>query len=223
LQILDQFNSDETGPADKKQILYAKWKATDILKALKEGRVPKPGPQEDETPSEEDEEETAADTESAMPPAETNADTAPVSDEDADEEMLLPPPAPVAPPSAPKEEGTEVGLDGEEMDLPKPPPPAYPGHGSPNRSRPPVSFDLSPAPLPPPMPPPSVPAPAPKPAKPAGSWFGKKKNDASSGKVSKAEWADATELTRFAMAAIEDKDADVAVERLRQALAILER
>ena len=92
MQILDQFNSDETGPADKKQILYAKWKATDILKALKEGRVPKPGPQEDETPSEEDEEETAADTESAMPPAETNADTAPVSDEDADEEMLLPPP-----------------------------------------------------------------------------------------------------------------------------------
>jgi hypothetical protein len=43
------------------------------------------------------------------------------------------------------------------------------------------------------------------------------------GKVSKDEFADATELTRFALAALLDKDADLAAERLQQALHVLGR
>jgi vacuolar protein sorting-associated protein VTA1 len=218
-QILDQFGSDDDGAADRKQCLYAKWKATDILTALKEGRVPTPGPPKEE---EEEEEEATTDAVNPTPPTESKTDApdvASVSDEDADEEMLLPPPAPVGPPQAPKDEGTEMGLDGEEMDLPKPPPPAYPGHGTVNRSRPPVAFDLPPAPLPMPVPPPFVPKPAAKTSS-SGGWFGNNKKD---GKISKAQWADATELVRFAASAIEEKDADVAIDRLRQALATLER
>jgi vacuolar protein sorting-associated protein VTA1 len=51
LQMLDQFateNSEEgeeneQRSEDKKRILYCKWKATEILKAIKEGREPTPG------------------------------------------------------------------------------------------------------------------------------------------------------------------------------------
>ena len=40
-------------------------------------------------------------------------------------------------------------------------------------------------------------------------------------KLSKAEFADAMELTKFALAALEDKNSELAAERLQQALEVL--
>merc|ERR1711862_67181 len=107
-------------------------------------------------------------------------------------------------PSAPKleEEGTEIQLG---------PPPAYPNNNAlapkPFVVLPPPEEDFSPPPAP------SMP-PAPPPASSTGGFlgFGRKKTD----KASKAQIADATELTRFALAALEDKDANLAVSRLKQ-------
>jgi len=88
----------------------------------------------------------------------------------------------------------------------------------------------------PPPPAPTPPAPAPKPAPApaqAPSWHGSKTNggtggggwgsNAKKGRVSKEAFSDATELTKFALAALENKDADLAAERLRQALEAIGR
>jgi hypothetical protein len=48
-----------------------------------------------------------------------------------------------------------------------------------------------------------------------------KKNESKT--PSKAQLADAMELTRFALAALEDRDGDLAAERLQQALSALGR
>ena len=84
--------------------------------------------------------------------------------------------------------------------------------------RPPLTFN--PPPVPPPMPtPPSGPLavpPAPSGIFSSGTRNGKKK-------ATKAQLDDAKELTRFALAALEDKNADLAAERLAQALQALSR
>ena len=61
----------------------------------------------------------------------------------------------------------------------------------------------------------------PTPPKARISVFGFKKKNTK--QASKAQLTDAAELTRFALAALEDKDAELAVERLQQALAALGR
>lgn len=234
LEILQQFYKDEDESEEvaeiKKKAVYAKWKATDILRAIKEGREPTPGGYGEETAMEEDSPAAEVTEQTEAPKVET------VTDED--EEKEGGPEEPEAPvvrlPSTengvddiqteeeeePKDEGTEVELG--------PPPPAYdfsaPANPPPAPSapvyKPPLSF--SPPPVPPPMPAPPVvkPAPAPKQEKSSGIFgFGKKK----AAKLSKAEFADATELTRFALAALDERDADLAAERLKQALNVLGR
>ena len=218
LEILSQFSSgdeeDEQAVEDRKKIKYCKWKATDILKALKEGRTPKPGGYGEEEILEEEEEKVdsfdlptppgnvpfvpppAPSNEEATlpPPVDTvvnNGDTA----NDRVSPMTVMPPPPVAMPPPPPEEpfgdeeGTEIFLG---------PPPTYPGEAES------VSFE-----------------PTPKSASSTKSGifgFGSKKP-----KSNKAQIQDATELTRFALAALEDKDADLAVERLKKALSVLGR
>lgn len=264
LQMLEQFGKaggdetteegDDAENDDRKRIVYAKWKATEILRALKEGRKPTPGGYGQEEPPTEDEEEddgggggTKAQTPNTDPAA---AAVNPVTDGDADEEVVVPPPAapvpppPVAPPAMPppppasseeenvENEGTEVGLDGDVREKPDddasppPPPPAYPGpSAATGRSHP-----SAPPPLPPPAPttpspPPPPPQPVvPPPRPPSGGWFGRgNDDDDAAAKLTRAQWNDAAELTRFALAAIEDKNADAAAQRLQQALRSLKR
>mmetsp|Transcript_5432 Transcript_5432/g.13008 ORF Transcript_5432/g.13008 Transcript_5432/m.13008 type:complete len:404 (-) Transcript_5432:74-1285(-) len=283
-EILQQFDDESTDPdvtkEEEERRVYAKWKATEILKAIREGRTPAPGAfGEDmekgkadvEEEGDEDEEEEEEEQEDVAPAAEEEV----APDEEEEEEapdVFIPPLAPTtgfAPlaPSAPEpepepeteeEEGTEVGLDG-------PPPPAYPGNDEDDDdatendgdvfvpgavksaaagiNRPPMAFDDAPRPppvvppvVPKPLPPPA-PAPAPAAAAPpaaapksksswAGFGVGKKKTSSSQGsgsKVSKAALADAKELTKFALAALDARDADMAAERLQQALSALGR
>lgn len=217
LQILEQFYSADTAESadnrarDRKQILYAKWKATEILNAIKEGREPTPGgydPEEEDLPGSDEEAE---------------------KDEDAKgttEEEMLPPAAPFAPPAAPTTRITPP---------PVPPPPAYvsPKDDEQELGPPPTyparddddddddkneTMTFSVPPPEDPLPPPPAPAPA-----PSNSFFSFNKGSKSNGTVSKAQLADATELTRFALAALEERDAELATERLQQALQCLGR
>ena len=233
LQMLDQFATEseesEQRVEDKKRILYCKWKATEILKAIKEGREPTPGGYGDDVVDNMIQ-DTINDGDGTTNIIKENAQVETISNDDDDFGLpvaptKLPPPPPLPPPvlpppppssstttthpELPDEEGTEVGLG-------SPPPPAYStamdsSHVSNATTRPPLSFHLPPV---------DVPAPT-KPKTP--SLFGGflKKNDTKS--ASKAQMADAMELTRFALAALEDRDGDLAAERLQQALAALGR
>jgi vacuolar protein sorting-associated protein VTA1 len=235
----------------KKKSKYAKWKAADILKSLSEGRKPTPGGFGENEEYEEEkvavEEYTPTmnknpsgasprDPSPQIPAVETvTDDTSSGDDELTNATPVLPP----RPTDENDEEGTEVELE--------PPPPPYRGPSLPKAPVPPPSVPVSPPSVPVPSPsvhkppltfnppppatkpmsPPSrkddfddVPqkAPAPKPKKTSFFGFGN-----SSKRASKSEIADATELTRFALAALEDKNADLAIDRLEQALRVLGR
>lgn len=209
LDILQQFYNDGDDSVeradDRKRIIYAKWKATEILKALKEGREPTPGGYgEEELESEE------KDDEGDTPVVET------VQEEDSPSALDLPPVPPMAPPTDPlpkfePQEAYDPQSD-DEIPLDMPPPPAYPGPPTDKPKvlapppKPPVSFDLP------------APAPASEPKKSGGGMFGLIRNK---GKPSKAQIADATELARFALAALEDRDVETASEHLKNALSSL--
>jgi vacuolar protein sorting-associated protein VTA1 len=250
LQILEQFSTDDDGneefAEDRKRIVYAKWKSTDILKAIKEGRAPTPGgygedQEDDEDDDEEEDEEEIEDEGLESQPAFEKKEDAPAHGDSSIEgvEMELPPSVPLSSPPKPPsvahfesagrddDHDQEIDLDQEQgTEIELGPPPAYPGEmfeSSTSNSRvvdrPKVTFEM------PPVVPPSRPADPPKP-KSGGSGgilfgFGSKKK--TSERVSKEHLADATELTRFAMAALEDKDADLAARRLKQALEALGR
>ena len=105
------------------------------------------------------------------------------------------------------------------------PPPAYPGLATPEEvfsvDSPPPSVDRPP--VVPPVYKPSTPAAEPQPKKLGSSFFGagKKKSTTPPSKVSKQALADAVELTSFALAALQNKDAELGATRLKQALAAL--
>jgi vacuolar protein sorting-associated protein VTA1 len=230
LQMLEQFadvEEREHVEEDKKRIVYCKWKATEILKALREGRTPTPGGYgEDEVAgglemAMDDKNDEVVETTDA-PAVET------VLDEPEDDDFGLPPapvstlPPPVLPPRPMPEDEADEDYDevedqGTEVKLG--PPPAYPG-GSDNEpeDKPSAALSFN-------LPSEDLPAPAKKSAKLFG--FGSKKNSgatkASSKELSKAQIMDATELTRFALSALEDRDVELAVDRLQQALASLTR
>jgi vacuolar protein sorting-associated protein VTA1 len=243
LDILQQFYQDDDEsdePAElKKRAIYAKWKSTEILKAIKEGRTPAPGGYGEEdlmTGGDEEDEKEEVKPDSKAGDATDNVtsprDPSPrapsvetVPDEEEDITLAAFPPPPADEPEK-EEEGTEVELG---------PPPAYtdaapipppPQNIPPLVHKPPLTFN-SPPQQKPLVPPPSTKkddcknAAAEKPKK--TSFFGFGGGSKKNGKASKAELADATELTRFALAALLDKDEDLAVERLQQALQVLGR
>ncbi|CAB9516220.1 protein sorting-associated protein VTA1 homolog [Seminavis robusta] len=230
LQILDQFLEEGDPEADeiKKKVVYSKWKSTEILKAIKEGRTPTPGGYEVEEEEKEEKDEEATNTPADEPGPIPKVET--VQDDDDDALPLPPPPpmpptAPMEPPTADDEEAEEEAEEGTEIALE--PPPVYPGESTTESS---TSFVVAPPPSPSPPPPPAQPSPpravAPPPAPPKKSGgifgFGSKKNK-NNGKASKAQITDAMELTKFALAALEEKDADLAATRLQQALETLGR
>lgn len=232
-EILQQFYEEaevsEERMEEQKRTKYAKWKATEILKAIREGREPTPGgygevlddddEEEEEETTNEQPEDTPAPLSPLPPPVET-------VEEDEDEPMAEEPPQQQEEQDF-NDEGTEVGLAGFG------PPPAYPGEAMPDEvfvagdADPPAPSSDRPPIVPPPVyqPPPAAAAKPPSPQKKSTSFFGmgKKKSHASGGKVSKAALADAVELTSFALAALKDKDAELGATRLQQALAALGR
>jgi len=247
LQILEQFSDDndssEEHAEDRKRIVYAKWKSTDILKAIKEGRTPTPGGYGEEEEEEEDDAEKKEDASMNVLVETVTSDDEGVGQED----FGIPPAAPSGPPIPPPEPESEdeespvhvyVPTDeqddhrvddkaeeaqqedeeelGTEVELG--PPPAYPGEpetgSSFDPSPPKVTFNI-----PPPVEPPAPVVPV-EPKKTGFFGFGGKKKG---GHVTKAQLADAVELTRFALAALEDKDSDLGAERLQQALQALGR
>ena len=225
LQILEQFYDDgdesEERADDRKRIIYAKWKATEILKAIKEGREPTPGGYGEQEPLEEE----GADEQESEPVKKQDAPVVETIEEEDSEEMekeedVYVPPPPVPPPAPEEESEEDIEDEGTEVQLG--PPPAYPGGDSdkdnskPTTDRPPVTFSLPAPAAERPVPPPQAKK------KSGGGMFGLMKNKKGS-KVSKSQLADAAELTRFALSAIEDKDADLAAKRLQQAIEALGR
>eukprot|EP00543_Licmophora_paradoxa_P018847 CAMPEP_0202464036 /NCGR_PEP_ID=MMETSP1360-20130828/60502_1 /ASSEMBLY_ACC=CAM_ASM_000848 /TAXON_ID=515479 /ORGANISM="Licmophora paradoxa, Strain CCMP2313" /LENGTH=339 /DNA_ID=CAMNT_0049087161 /DNA_START=101 /DNA_END=1120 /DNA_ORIENTATION=- len=218
LEILNQFYAGDDTSEElaelKKRTKYSKWKATDIIKAIKEGRQPTAGGYK-EYEAEPDEQEAESTPPSLISPLPSVPPTAP--------SMMPPPPLPPAVETVTEEEGQEVPLGGEKnLNLP---PPAYPGPPHvfvpPMPSPPPSSIPKPPivptvAPTPDPMPSPPRPQPAKKP-----SFFNGMRKKRSDGKTTKEQFADAIELTNFALAALNEKDDDLAAQRLKQALQAL--
>jgi vacuolar protein sorting-associated protein VTA1 len=220
LQMLEQFapegDDSEQAVEDTEKIKYCKWKAAEILKALKEGRKPTPGAYgdgamdflEDEAPVEDN---PSISTEKPLVETLANDDDdfglpiAPSKTLPKNEALLpLQPPPKEEQEDEDNEEGTEVELG---------PPPAYHSMSSvPAPDLPAVPFDLPPVDVPP------LPPVKPK----SGGLFSAFKKPTSK-PSSKAQLSDAMELTRFALAALEDKDGDLAAERLQQALSALGR
>lgn len=250
LQMLDQFNpSDEEQEEmdedtqiqlheEKNKILYAKWKSTEILKAMKEGRKPTPGgyemhQQQQQNPTEGGNEDGNQHQENSEPeieiPLQTPAVTTVNDDSDEDNVNIHLPPSSIPPaapstmaPLMPPPRRQQQEDEGTEVEYALGPPPVYSAAQSKSslfqpKVPPPVvdNIDLPSAPLAPPV------ALSPKKAKKRGGIFGFGKGEKKNGKVTKAQLADAVELTKFALSALESRDGELGAARLEQALEIL--
>jgi vacuolar protein sorting-associated protein VTA1 len=188
LDILKQFQSEEEQEGDEaleeqKKSFYAKWKATEILKAIKEGKEVKPGGYGEEIGD--DNQEKWAD--------------------DKDDNV--------------GEQGMEVDVNGTTiLDVTPPPPytvqPPSPSTTNVKAENTSEAFDL---------PPPVKPSPLPEIKSPAPAGFMSNIFGTTSTKkpYSKSQIADAKELTIFAQTALDENNGQLAVERLKQALACL--
>ena len=244
LEMLQQFYKDDDEAEEiqeiRKRARYAKWKATEMLKAFREGRQPTPGEYgaDSDAMIEGDAENDNASDKEITNTEETSSTTTPAvappkvetaSDDGDDEEETISEPTFVRPPEEEEEEEEEEKEEGTEIELGPPPafdtvapPPVAPPAPSAPVHKPPLTF--TPPPVPPPMPAPPVAKPQPPPPEPAKKsrgFFGLGGNK--NKRATKAELADAKELTRFALAALEDRNADLAADRLRQALQALGR
>ena len=194
-EILCQFDDPEAEEHKQKR-LYAKWKATEILKAIKEGREIIPGGY-----AEQEENGTVTKDEDDLIPVLPTKDSS-MNDK--------------------QDEGTEVDIYGTSI-----PPPPYKESVEEPLPQP----EIKPVPVPTPVAnvapvsPKLAPTPTPAPTSPirtSSIWnFGASGN--SSKKVTKEQLEDAKELVRFALAALEARDADLGANRLQQALKALGR
>jgi vacuolar protein sorting-associated protein VTA1 len=224
LEILHQFQMADAEPTEESEEqnqkrIFCKWKATEILKAIKEGRTPTPGGYD---PVVEDE-DVVQDMNDTDKPLEDQPEsiTAPEPDIPLPPQLELPPPPMEMASSYQEEEGTEVDLFG--------PPPAY--------APPPLDDDLPVVDIRPPIvmmappvivPPPTRPATAPS----STGMFARMRHTNSNNhqntnhviaKATKAQLADATELTTFALMAFKSGDAELGATRLQEALTALGR
>lgn len=251
LEILQQFHGDDDNSEEvseqKKKSVYCKWKATEILKAIKEGRAPTKGGYGEDNNNDDQEKEEEAQVSSRSEPG-SAFEELPIApsiqtpflvetvNEDNEKEET---PMNILSNDDDEENDDSDSSDGAGTEVQLGPPPAYPtgiepiDHmmppappTTPAIPKPPMTFNPPPVPtmdLPPPV---LTKRPTPPPAKPKKASFlggmigsNKKKNK----QVGKVEIADAAELTRFALAALMDKDTDLAADRLQQALKILGR
>mmetsp|Transcript_26567 Transcript_26567/g.45349 ORF Transcript_26567/g.45349 Transcript_26567/m.45349 type:complete len:413 (+) Transcript_26567:152-1390(+) len=261
---------------EEQRRLYCKWKATDILNAVKEGRTPTRGGYQQET-TEEEEEDVALPPAAAVgqPPVD---DTGLPSITEEDLPSPPPPPAPLAAPPMPSSDFFDAGEDTANNnntannDAAMPPPPAYDGielslSGDPTPTTTPAVEDVNegdedsgtdeiyipgsssntnthfPTPMAPPppysdpLPPPAASTPLPPPPTSAPSSSNRttatttgmfsslfsSNGTSNNKKLSKIEMADAVELTKFALAALQKGDGNLGRERLEQALGIWRR
>jgi len=238
LDILNQFYAKDDDSEElaeiKKRAVYGKWKATEILKAINEGRQPTPGGYGEDLETNEEAKTGSASKESST---KVKVETVEDEEEKKGDEGPTEPDGPVVRMPSEEQNEKDQGEEGErntpndeeeeptreegtEVELG--PPPAYddfvpPPVPKPAVSKPPITFT---PPSPPPPPPVKKPTPTPPAEKKSGGifGFGKKKS-----KLSKAEFADAIELTKFALVALEDKNAELAAERLKSALDVVRR
>eukprot|EP00521_Asterionellopsis_glacialis_P006548 CAMPEP_0195282378 /NCGR_PEP_ID=MMETSP0707-20130614/1275_1 /TAXON_ID=33640 /ORGANISM="Asterionellopsis glacialis, Strain CCMP134" /LENGTH=373 /DNA_ID=CAMNT_0040341343 /DNA_START=145 /DNA_END=1266 /DNA_ORIENTATION=+ len=245
--ILQQFGSPEEEQTEEEQTeaedvknktIYAKWKATEILKALREGRQPTPGGYGNSTTNDDDDEEDEVKEEKEEEPSAPPSPPPPPKEEEEDPlaSLLPPPPLPMPPMTVQesdddstseeqqdKDAGTEVELLG--------PPPEYNNASKPPEvfvdDRPPMVPSIPPPPLPPPFmapPPPQEKEPKKSSGGGGGGLFGlghTKKKVTPPKKATKQQMEDATELTKFALSALQSKDSELAASRLEQALEAL--
>lgn len=241
LEILQHFNEtkenedEELGEKsemeveeDKKRI-YSKWKATEILKAIKEGREIVPGGYQSNASKQDQSSNDGSDAssnEDILPPSapssnldinqpttkfNSNDDDAPL-DQGTEVDIYGPPPEPPPnrTPSPPPYDPTQYSKHGNDKDNENDDDDEnYHQHN--DTSRPPF--------------PSAIPPPSDSPQRPSKSsvfgGFHSKKGNRSNQKRSKEVMEDAIELTRFALAALQNNDADLGVTRLEQALEIL--
>ncbi|KAL7544728.1 hypothetical protein ACHAWF_008090 [Thalassiosira exigua] len=271
-EILQQFYDKDEGDAEadaseevrertdeeEQRRVYCKWKATEILNAIKEGRTPAPGGYQER----EDAEVEAAVDAALGGGGGGGGGLAPV-DEGLAPVDEGPPPAP-SPPRAPSPPPEPMGgdapppYDGFELSLNGRPTPtaedANEGEDSgdevfvpgavknaaaddandvfvgapspaPTPAAPPPSYS-SMAAIPPPASTRPLPPPTAEPSSPSGggmfsSLFGH--SSSASKKLSKEQTADAVELTKFALAALQKGDSELGRERLEQALGVWRR
>lgn len=169
MDTLKQFG--ERGDEVDEKCRYAKWKAADILKAIKEGRAPAAGG-----------------------PNEPTVDDIPVA------------PGTSSPPSY-------GDLPSDNVSLPKIDPPV-PVSPPPSTVSPPPSRE---------PPPPTVVAPSVPSVVPSAPFAPPKPMSRGNAGVSDTQIEDALEYARFAIAALEIKDANLAIHRLQGALAVLQQ
>lgn len=205
LDILKQFHNmdEETDEMieEEKKSFYAKWKATEILKAIKEGRDIKPGGYGTEEPDDTDDEQE-------------------VTPHDDGKVLMTKEKDPVAPPSPPSSSTYEYASTSKS--LPSTPPPSYEEHFTP--IAPPfddvVQDSIFSIPIAPMQSLPKLSQPSPNPAttvmENVSTFFGIKHK-----KIDAATYQDAKELTIFALKALEEKDGETAVLRLKEALELM--
>ena len=201
LEILQHFDNKADSNVDdeiaalleeeNKKRIYSKWKATEILKAIKEGRKIEPGGYQSKSQNDD-------------------------LDQNTDPE----------PPPLPSGSNDNDGVHGEGVETSLDGPP---------------QMTLSPPPIPPPpLPPPPLPPPPyefsaedsekitnapsnPPPPSAASSFVTPMARKRSEGTKKKQMLADAIELTKFALAALTQKDLDLGKARLQQALETLSK
>jgi len=262
----DDYNeTKEQQDEEEKRRLYCKWKATDILNAIKEGRTPTPGGFQEElgsgdgdiitsskkeynnsTKQIEEKSSPSSSLRASLPPAPSMPSSDFFNDYESNtgNHVLQPPPpydgfelnlnGDVAPVVEDVNEGDEEsGIDDfcnipsrttttNSMFVNDMPPPAYASAGSNNASPSILPPPVTTRPLPPPIPA-SQPTSSKNPVGVISSLFNKSSPSPSSTKLSKEKMADAIELTKFALAALQKGDSELGRERLEQTLGLWRR
>ena len=268
----NNINEDDYGKTkeqideEEKRRLYCKWKATDILNAIKEGRTPTPGGFQKESESgDEDitspdkginfstkqmEDESSSSLRASLPPAPSMPSSDFFNDcesKTSNDVLLQPPPSydgfelnlngDVAPVVEDVNEGDEESGTDDICNIPSRttpttantmfvndmPPPAYASAGSNNTSPSILPPPVTTRPLPPPIPA-SQPTSSKNSVGVISSLFNKSSpSSSSSTKLSKEKMADAIELTKFALAALQKGDSELGRERLEQTLGLWRR
>lgn len=208
IDVLKCFDTNNTGDDDdeneeqkleeEERRKYAKWRALEILRAINEGREIPPPPGIDNDNDEDENEDDDNDNDSVI-----DVTLPPIAPQMMD---FAEPPQLSAPPSSSADEGTEVDMYG-------PPPPYVPPSPDdfddiPDSTK---STSLSPPPT--------------TTTTKKSSFFGFKVAASPVGKPANdsAALKDAIELTQFALVALENKDAELGLTRLQQAVSCLEK
>ena len=265
-EILQQFHNDDVQNKDGAELdedeasvvehmdeenqrrVYCKWKATDILTAIKEGRTPVPGGYQQDKEEEEEDGVGNGVTNNEKEGIEGGGWTpAPIIQEETNE-LPLPPPAP---PSMPSSDLFEMPSQNNNTSNSAPPPPPYDGielslSGQPTATTSTTEnyaqeqnddqdlFIPAPPPQKPLTPPPAYSQQQHPVSASAAGGSGDNTNNGGKGmfssifhstkssnkKLSKEQMGDAIELTKFALAALQTGDGELGRERLEQALGL---